>query len=127
MTDTRAEPYPEPARAEAPAAAAVPAAAAAPEFHAEPARSQWADIWRQFRSHRGAVMGMGFLVFVTAAVLFGPLVWTIDPQALDIRAKDIRPVYTALWDGSAKVDWGHPLAPTISAATRSPSCWPAGR
>src|SRR6056297_982571 len=99
MTDTRAEPYPEPARAEAPAAAAVPAAAAAPEFHAEPARSQWADIWRQFRSHRGAVMGMGFLVFVTAAVVLGPFVWTIDPQALDIRAKDIRPIYTALWDG----------------------------
>jgi peptide/nickel transport system permease protein len=109
MTDSRAEDYPEPARAEAHAAAAVPAAAAAPEFHAAPSRSQWADIWRQFRSHRGAVIGMGFLVFVTAAVLFGPLVWTIDPQALDIRAKDIRPVYTALWDGDAKVDWGHPL------------------
>ncbi|MEO0991006.1 MAG: ABC transporter permease [Pseudomonadota bacterium] len=72
-------------------------------------RSQWWDIWDQFKSHRGAFWGMCFLVFITLFVAFGPLLWTLDPQKLDIRAKDIRPIYTAIWDASAKVDWGHPL------------------
>ena len=72
-------------------------------------RSQWWDIWDQFKSHRGAFWGMCFLVFITLFVAFGPLLWTLDPQKLDIRAKDIRPIYTAIWDTSAKVDWGHPL------------------
>jgi len=103
MTDGRPEaPFPVPGPAEGPAIALDP-------VPSTPARSQWAEIWRQFRSHRGAVVGTGFLLFVTAAVLLGPLLWQVDPQALDIRAKDIRPIYTALWDGGAKVDWGHPL------------------
>jgi peptide/nickel transport system permease protein len=76
---------------------------------ARPPRSQWADVWRQFRSHRGAMIGMGFLVFVTLAVVLGPYVWTLDPQKLDIRAKDIRPIYTLLWDAEAKATWAHPL------------------
>ena len=74
-----------------------------------PTRNQWWDVWDQFRSHKGALLGGGFLVFVTLAVLFGPYIWTLDPQKLDIRAKDIRPIYTAIWDSAAKVAWGHPL------------------
>ena len=35
--------------------------------------------------------------------------WTLDPQALDIRNKDMRPIYTALWNSEAKVGWNHPL------------------
>lgn len=76
---------------------------------AKPPRSQWVDVWNQFKHHKGAVLGMGFLIFVTLGVLFGPLIWTIDPQQLDIRNKDLRPIYTALWDSGAKVDWGHPF------------------
>ncbi|MEM8632150.1 MAG: ABC transporter permease [Pseudomonadota bacterium] len=72
-------------------------------------RSQWWDVWAQFRSHRGAFWGMAFLVFITLFVVIGPYLWTLDPQKLDIRAKDIRPIYTAIWNGDAKVDWGHPL------------------
>ena len=74
-----------------------------------PPRSQWLDVWDQFRKHKGAVMGGAFLLFVTLGVLFGHLIWTLDPQKLDIRAKDMRPIYTAIWDGSAKVGWNHPL------------------
>ncbi len=78
--------------------------------HADrPPRSQWYDIWDQFKNHKGALIGGGFLVFITLAVIFGPYVWTLDPQKLDIRAKDIRPIYTAVWDSGAKVDWGHPF------------------
>ncbi len=75
----------------------------------QPPRSQWWDVWDQFKTHKGALMGGGFLIFITLAVVVGPWIWTLDPQKLDIRAKDIRPIYTALWDAGAKVDWGHPL------------------
>jgi peptide/nickel transport system permease protein len=75
----------------------------------KPPQSQWSEVWQQFRKHKGAVWGGGFLVFITLAVIFGPLIWTLDPQKLDIRAKDMRPIYTWLWDGDAKVSWGHPL------------------
>ena len=74
-----------------------------------PPRSQWRDVWDQFKHHKGALMGGGFLMFVTLAVLFGQYIWTIDPTKLDIRNKDIRPIFTAIWNSSAKVSWAHPL------------------
>lgn len=74
-----------------------------------PPRSQWLDVWDQFRRHKGAMMGGGFLLFITLAVLFGNFLWTLDPQRIDIRNKDIRPIYTILWNFDAKVSWGHPL------------------
>jgi len=75
----------------------------------KPPRSQWKDVWDQFKHHRGALFGGGFLIFITLAVLIGPWIWQIDPQKLDIRNKDLRPIYTALWDGTAKVRWPNPL------------------
>jgi len=72
-------------------------------------RSQWKDVWDQLRKHKGAVIGGGFLLFITLFVLIGPLIWQIDPKALDIRNKDLRPIYTALWDSDAKVLWSRPL------------------
>ncbi|MDB9707280.1 peptide/nickel transport system permease protein [Planktotalea frisia] len=75
----------------------------------KPPRSQWKDVWDQFRKHKGALFGGGFLIFITLFVILGPLIWQIDPQKLDIRNKDIRPIYTWLWDGDAKVSWNRPL------------------
>ena len=75
----------------------------------KPPRSQWLEVWDQFRKHKGAVMGGGFLLFITLAVLVGPYSWTVDAQKLDIRAKDMRPIYTIIWNGDAKVGWAHPL------------------
>ncbi len=75
----------------------------------DPPRSQWRDVWTQFARHKGALVGGFFLLFITLAVLIGPYIWTLDPQKLDIRNKDLRPIYTALWDGSAKTAWGHPF------------------
>ena len=74
-----------------------------------PPTSQWQDVWRQFKQHKGAVMGAGFLLFITLFVLFGTWVWTLEATKLDIRAKDMRPIFNALWDGDAKVGWNHPL------------------
>lgn len=79
----------------------------------KPPRSQWKDVWDQFRKHKGAVFGGGFLIFITLGVLFGPWLWDVDPKALDIRNKDWRPIYHALWDSdlveAGKVGWAHPL------------------
>jgi peptide/nickel transport system permease protein len=72
-------------------------------------RSQWKDVWDQFRKHKGALIGGGFLLFITLFVLVGPLLWQVDPKALDIRNKDLRPVYTLLWDSDAKVLWSRPF------------------
>lgn len=74
-----------------------------------PPRSQWLDVWDQFRKHKGALWGGFILMFITLGVLIGPWVWQVDPQRLDIRAKDMRPIYVWLWDSDAKVSWTRPL------------------
>ncbi|WGW03244.1 ABC transporter permease [Tropicibacter oceani] len=74
-----------------------------------PPRSRKKDVWDQFRKHKGAMFGLGFLIFITLVVLIGPYIWTVDPQKLDIRSKDMRPIYTALWDSDAKTGWNKPL------------------
>ncbi|MEM1201494.1 MAG: ABC transporter permease, partial [Pseudomonadota bacterium] len=56
-------------------------------------RSQWLDVWDQFKTHRGALCGMGFFVTVLIAVLLGPYVWTIDAQFIDIRARNQGPSF----------------------------------
>ncbi|HCW82726.1 MAG: ABC transporter permease [Rhodobacteraceae bacterium] len=75
----------------------------------QPPRSQWKDVWDQFRKHKGALFGGGFLIFITLFVILGPLIWQLDPQKLDIRNKDVRPIYTWLWDSDAKVSWARPF------------------
>ncbi|WP_373353156.1 ABC transporter permease [Pseudoroseicyclus sp. CXY001] len=73
------------------------------------ATSLWRDVWQQFREHRGAVIGLTFLIFITLFVIIGPWIWTVDPAKLDIRNKDVRPIYSWLWDREAKVLWSRPL------------------
>ncbi len=75
----------------------------------KPPRARSKDVWDQFRKHKGAMFGLGFLVFITLAVLFGPYLWQVDPQDIDIRNKDMRPIYVALWDGDAKTGWNKPF------------------
>ena len=60
-------------------------------------RSQWRDVWQQFRAHRGALIGMGVFFFIIAAVFLGPLVWSIDATHIDIRARNQGP------------SWAHPF------------------
>lgn len=80
----------------------------------ERVRSQWADVWDQFKTHKGAYYGLWFLVFITIFVVVGPLLWTVDPnytpQGRDLlNLRDTRPMYVALWDGDAKVSWANPM------------------
>ncbi len=79
-----------------------------------PPRSQWADIWDQFKSHRGAMWGAGIFIFIVLTVLVGPYIYWNDPQYVPtgrdfLNLRDTRPIYTALWDADAKVNWLHPL------------------
>ena len=72
-------------------------------------RSQWRDVWDQFRKHKGALFGGGFLLFITFAVIFGPWLWSVDPTTLDIRNKNWRPVFHLLFDSEVKAGWAHPF------------------
>ncbi len=62
-----------------------------------PARSQWADIWHQFKQHRGAVIGGIVFLSIMALVYIGPLLWTIEATFIDVRARNQGP------------SWAHPF------------------
>ncbi len=86
----------------------------APELALRPPRSQWLDVWDQFKKHRGALIGAIIFVTIFAGVFIGPLIYPQDPTYVPtgrdfIRLRDLRPVYVLIWDPSAKVDWAHPL------------------
>ena len=66
---------------------AAPVAAASLEEY-RPPRNQWWDVWDQFKTHKGAVIGAGFFVFIVAAVFIGPTLWGMDPKFIDIRARN---------------------------------------
>ena len=65
-----------------------PLAAATNSAPAPKHRNQWWDVWDQFKTHKGALVGAVFFVFVVLAVYIGPLLWTIDPTFIDIRSRN---------------------------------------
>ncbi|MEO0664323.1 MAG: hypothetical protein AAFY97_01170 [Pseudomonadota bacterium] len=72
-----------------------------------PPRSQWAEVWSQFRRHRGAMISLFLLVIIVGGTYLGPFIWRADPQAIPstldmIKQRDARPIYTLLWDSGAK-------------------------
>lgn len=97
-------------------------------------RNQWWDVWDQFRTHKGALFGLGFFIFALLFVYVGPLFWTVDSQFIDIRARNTNhmvacfgagdswgawlgamwscftdPVAYSATDPFLKVSWAHPL------------------
>jgi peptide/nickel transport system permease protein len=94
--------------------AAGPMQPVAPEEVARPPRNQWLDVWDQFKTHKGAMFGAVVFAFIVLAVFLGPVLHPLDgttvPTGRDfIQLKDTRPIYTAIWDSGAKVNWAHPL------------------
>lgn len=59
--------------------------------------SQWADVWHQFRHHRGAMVGAGIFVLILVGCLAGPFLWPHSPTRVDILARD------------SGMSWAHPL------------------
>ena len=60
-------------------------------------RSLWLDVWLTFRQHTGALIGVAVFSTIVLAVIVGPLVHDVDPQYLDIQARN------------QGVSLGHPL------------------
>ncbi len=82
--------------------------------HRSMPRSQWLDVWDQFRKHRGALLGAIVFAGIMVSVFVGPLFWSKDAQFVPpvmemIKLRDTRPIYTVLWDAEAKVSWQYPL------------------
>src|SRR5471032_3000469 len=61
---------------------------ASPTAEARPARviSPWGEAWRRFRRHRMAVVSLGVLALLVAAVVLGPLLWRMPIDAIDFSA-----------------------------------------
>jgi peptide/nickel transport system permease protein len=52
-------------------------------------RNQWWDVWDQFRTHKGAMVGLGVFVLIVLAVLIGPFIWRQDPTLVPSNAADL--------------------------------------
>lgn len=61
------------------------------------ARNQWWDVWDQFKTHKGALIGAIFFAMIILGVMFGPWLWGIDPTHIDIRSRNQGP------------SWAHPM------------------
>ncbi len=53
-----------------------------------PPRSQWWDVWDQFKTHKGALIGLTIFVIILAAIFIGPLIWDMAPTYVDLRARN---------------------------------------
>jgi peptide/nickel transport system permease protein len=58
-----------------------------------PPRSQWWDVWDQYSTHRGALVGTIVFFTIVFAVIIGPHLWTIEPTFIDIRARNQSPSF----------------------------------
>lgn len=48
-------------------------------------RTLWGDAWVQFRRNKLSMLGMTVLVILFLAILFGPVVYTVDPEYADTK------------------------------------------
>jgi len=55
---------------------------------ARPPRNHWWDVWDQFKVHKGALIGAFFFLLIVFLVLFGPVLWDIDPAKTNIRSRN---------------------------------------
>ena len=54
-------------------------------------RSLWVDVWRQFRKHKGALVGMFVFMLITFCVFIGPFIYDVDPNAINFRERNLGP------------------------------------
>ncbi len=57
----------------------------------QPQRSLWTDVWLQFRHHKGALAGSFIFAAIVLGVIFGPMLYTLDPQFIDTSARNVGP------------------------------------
>ncbi|MEE9454956.1 MAG: ABC transporter permease [Paracoccaceae bacterium] len=56
-------------------------------------RSLWSDVWAQYKTHKGALIGTAVFGFILLAVFLGPFIYTVDPQYLNISDKNQGPSF----------------------------------
>ena len=56
-----------------------------------PPRSQWLDVWDQFKTHKGAMLGGIIFVLIVLAVFLGPWFWDVEATYIDIRSRNQGP------------------------------------
>ncbi|MCH7999978.1 MAG: hypothetical protein IIA91_10920, partial [Chloroflexi bacterium] len=54
-------------------------------------RSLGQDVWRQFRRHKGAVVGLIMLSIIVVASSIGPLIYPLDPFEIDVPNANLGP------------------------------------
>lgn len=59
-------------------------------------RSLRSDVWRQFRRHRGAMIGLALLTIIFIAVFIGPMVLPYDPFENDVPNRNRGPSWKHL-------------------------------
>lgn len=64
---------------------------AAVEQADRPPRNQWLDVWDQFRTHKGALLGAAVFITILLFVLVGPLLWSTDPGYANLRMRNQGP------------------------------------
>ena len=52
-------------------------------------RSLWGDAWRRFRRHKLAMAGAVVLICFVVAALVGPLIYRVNRDAMDIKAREL--------------------------------------
>ena len=56
-------------------------------------RSKWLDVWREFRNHKGAVVGAIIFFVIVILVLLGPFFWPYEANGIDIRSRNQGPSF----------------------------------
>ncbi len=56
-----------------------------------PPRSQWLDVWDQFKTHKGALVGATVFICILLFVLIGPLLWKTDPGFANLLMRNKAP------------------------------------
>jgi len=72
----------------------------APVFEDRKHRSLWSDVWRQFRRHKGAMVGVVMLTIITLACFVGPYFYPWQPEAQDLSITNLSPS----WEHPAGTD-----------------------
>ena len=59
------------------------------------ARTFVGDAWLQFRKHKLAMIAIGVLAVILGGVLIGPLIWTLDPEFIDMSLLGLPPIISS--------------------------------